>query len=112
MTTAQSIPCRGGNVTASVSSGEAVLMLPTKGQIKVLNEVGTRVWELIDGTRDIETVVETLCREYAVEHDRALADTLAFVSDLVAKSLATLQVDDSMLKDAAQPKPVISGGEA
>lgn len=91
MPTADSIPRRGDDVTASVSAGEAVLMLPARGQIKVLNEVGTRVWELIDGNRSIDQVVAVICKEYDVDPDRALSDTLAFIDELVAKRLATLE---------------------
>jgi hypothetical protein len=32
---------------------EAVVVLPDKGEVKVLNEVGAQIWALADGTRSV-----------------------------------------------------------
>jgi hypothetical protein len=96
MPTPDHIPKKGSNILARVTAGEAVLALPTQGQIKVLNAVGTRVWELIDGQRTIDELARLVCLEYAVESRRALDDTLAFISDLAGMRIVTLQTADSL----------------
>ena len=74
-------------VTASRSGEQTVLVLPALGQIKVLNEVGMRVWELLDGSRNTEQVIGVICAEYDVAPDKARVDVLAFLTELRAKGL-------------------------
>lgn len=85
------VPVRVPTVTTTSSGEEAVLVLPTLGQIKVLNEVGARVWELLDGARRVADVVTVICAEYEVDGDRAAADTLVFLAELQAKGLLLLK---------------------
>jgi len=99
------VPVRNANVVTgdetALTAGETVLVLPERGQVKVLNEVGARVWALVDGSRDIAAIIDAVCDEYEVERERAEADTLIFVADLEAKGLVSL---------AAVPRP--AGGPA
>lgn len=78
---------RAPAVIASRSDEEAVLVLPALGQIKVLNEVGMRVWELLDGNRSAAQVIATIAAEYEVAPARAEADVLVFLAELRAKGL-------------------------
>ena len=72
------------------ADGEAVVVLPDKGQFKVLNEVGARVWALADGTRSVSQIAQAICAEYEVTPDIALRDVRAFIEALVNKgALAT-----------------------
>ena len=75
---------------------EAVLVLPDKGKVKVLNELGARIWSLIDGKRSIREIALAICGEYEVELEEVEADTLQFVGDLAGREVITL---------SAQPKP-------
>ena len=101
MPTPDQVPRKGSNVTASATAGEAILMLPAQGQIKVLNEVGTRVWDLIDGGLSIHELANAVCREYSVDHQQALADTLAFIGHLASMRLVTLHTADSLVEGPA-----------
>jgi hypothetical protein len=69
---------------------EAVLVLPAQGQVKVLNEVGARIWELADGTRSLRAIAGLLCQEYQVEAAQAEADVLRFVSDLAGRGILSV----------------------
>ena len=69
---------------------EAVIVLPEQGQVKVLNEVGARIWALADGTRTVRDIVDTICTEYEVEPAQAEADTLDFVARLVERGMVSL----------------------
>jgi glycerol-3-phosphate O-acyltransferase len=72
---------------------EAVLVLPEQGQVKVLNEVGARIWALADGTRTVRDIVDTICTEYEVEPAQAEADTLDFVARLVERGMVSLSAE-------------------
>lgn len=80
-------PAPNPTVVGRVVEGEAVLVLPERGEVKVLNEVGARIWELVDGSRTVREIVDTICAEYDVEVAQAESDTLAFVAELESKGI-------------------------
>ena len=69
---------------------EAVIVLPEQGQVKVLNEVGARIWDLADGSRTVRDIVAAICAEYEVEPAQAEGDTLDFVAELVERGVVSL----------------------
>ncbi|NMC13056.1 MAG: PqqD family protein [Chloroflexi bacterium] len=69
---------------------EAVIVLPNKGQVKVLNEVGARIWSLIDGKRCIREIVDEIIKEYQVDDETAERDTVNFIDELTKKSVVQL----------------------
>ncbi len=77
-----SIPIRAEGVINRALDGEAVLIHPQQGRVRVLNSVGARVWELADGTRSIGEIAEQLSAEYDVGLDRVQEDVLIFCGDL------------------------------
>jgi hypothetical protein len=83
----QAYPLPAPGVVSRVIGEEAVLVQPELAKVKVLNEVGARIWSLADGTRTIEQIVALLCSEYQVNSDQALADTLEFISELLERGL-------------------------
>ena len=62
--------------------GEAVLLDMTSEQYFGLNEVGTRIWHLIDSHHDLDSVYRTLAEEYAVEPEQLRRDLDSFVEEL------------------------------
>jgi hypothetical protein len=77
-------------IVGQVLKDEAVLLLPAQGEVKVLNEVGARIWSLTDGTCTIKEIAAVLTAEYAVEQVQAEADTVAFVADLLRRNIVVL----------------------
>ncbi len=49
-----------------------------------LNEVGARVYELIDGKRPVRDIVNVIVSEFDVTGDEARADVLEFIEQLLA----------------------------
>ncbi len=47
-----------------------------------LNELGTRIWNLIEPKRSVEEIVQAVCREYDVTPEQARQDTTAFLAEL------------------------------
>jgi hypothetical protein len=86
----KSCPVPHAQVAARVVDGAAVIVLADAGEVNVLNPVGTRVWELLDGTRSVEQIAGVIAREYAVSADDASRDVLAFVEELRAAQALTL----------------------
>jgi hypothetical protein len=67
-----------------------VLLLPIREKvgdlesIYALNEVGARVWELLDGRRSVADLRDSIVAEFDVSPDRAEADILEFLGKLEA----------------------------
>jgi hypothetical protein len=82
MTNLDSVPCRVEGVMGRVVDGEAVLVLPMKGKVKVLNEVGAFIWSKVDGVNTVRAISNSVCAEYDVDQSEAEKDTLTFLTDL------------------------------
>ncbi len=81
------VPTHHVAATSRIIDGEAVLIHTEHNYVHMLNEVGTRVWELSDGTRTIAQIVEVLLSEYDVEEDEAQRTVRGFVQELRQKDL-------------------------
>lgn len=61
--------------------------------IYVLNKVGARVWELLDGRRGIEEIINIISSEYDIMFEEAERDVKEFFKDL--ESVGALKTVDS-----------------
>ncbi len=73
-----------------VVDDEALLIHLQSGNYFSLNDVGTRIWEHLDGVQTIADVAEALALEYDVSLEQAQADTLQLVDALVQENLAVV----------------------
>ena len=84
--------CRKGEYVSRVIAGETIVV-PIRGQvgdlesIYNLNEVGSVIWEAMDGQTPITRMVEAVCREFDVTPEQAEEDTLDFLKGLEAAGL-------------------------
>jgi hypothetical protein len=53
---------------AATRAGETVLLDPVRGRYHTLNDVGTRVWELLADGTTLEAIAGTIRTEYDVPH--------------------------------------------
>jgi hypothetical protein len=67
--------------------GEAVLLETVTGRYYGLNEVGTRMWSLLQLHGEIEAVCRALLTEYDAPEARLRDDLLRFVDSLAASGL-------------------------
>lgn len=85
-------------VTREVA-GETIIV-PIRGNvgdlnsIYTLNEVGTKIWELIDGKGSVEQIVEAICDAYEVTPEEAEKDTIDFLNTLKISGLIRLNIED------------------
>ena len=81
-----------GEYVARVIAGETIVV-PIRGQvgdlesIYNLNDVGSVIWELVDGETPVSLMVEAVCREFDVTPEQAEADTLDFLKRMEAAGL-------------------------
>ncbi|MCX7706803.1 MAG: PqqD family protein [Anaerolineae bacterium] len=85
------IPVHAPGVISRLMDGEAVLVHPAQGKVRVLNRVGARIWELVDGSRDLAAVAEAIAAEYDISPERAQADVSAFCEDLVSRGVMVVR---------------------
>lgn len=80
-------PIHHPQTASRVFSGEAVIITPAENKVRMLNPVGSRIWELADGTRTIAQIVDVLTDEYDVDPLRAQETTLDLLNTLADKNL-------------------------
>jgi hypothetical protein len=73
-----------------VIDGEAVLILADDSQINVLNRVGSRVFELADGSRSVAEIVKTITAEFEVDFAQAQRDVIDFLMELAEQNVMVL----------------------
>ena len=81
------IPRRHPDAVFRVVEGKGVVVLPGVGEVQVLNAVGARIWELMDGTRSAAEIAGVVAREFEVPEATATSDTLEFIETLRAQKM-------------------------
>ena len=73
--------------------GEMVIMNAHTGQYFGLNEVSTRIWQIIEGKSNLQDIIDILLKEYDVDKKQCEEET----SKLVARmcQLRMLKIIDS-----------------
>ena len=77
------VPTPHPQVAATVVDGQAVIVMADTGQVTVLNDVGTRIWQLSDGQRSVGEIVQVIIAEYDVPAEVAWQDTQTFLDRLL-----------------------------
>ncbi len=72
-----------------VIEGEAVILSVDTKVLRGLNPSGSRIWELIDGQRSLDEIVDVIVKEFEVEPPHAAQDVRSFVQELLDKGLVT-----------------------
>ena len=84
-------PNKHPRTASRLVDGEAVIVLPEENVVKVLNAVGSRVWELADGTRTVREIATTIYDEYDVSHEQAEKEVIEFVTELIRDEMMTVE---------------------
>ena len=77
-------------------SGETVLLSLETERYYGLNQVGTRMWELLAESGDVQTVFQKLLEEFEVDESTLRSDLTELIEDLV---------DDGLLSVEPEPSP-------
>jgi hypothetical protein len=81
------IPAKTSTTASRLIAGEAVILSLDTKILRGLNAVGSRVWDLIDGKRTVEEIVDVIVAEFDVTRAEAAADVASFVGQLIDKGL-------------------------
>jgi hypothetical protein len=81
-------------VLAEDLDGKAAIVDPEGKELITLNLVGSLVWNLLDGRRDVDAVVSAVVEECApVEHRTVEVDVRAFLAELTTLHLIVASED-------------------
>lgn len=85
------IPNKSPQTASRIIDNEAVIIVPEYSEVKVLNEVGSRIWELLDGNKDIQTIAYIISDEFEAPLDKIIEDVKDFIEELSKKKIAELK---------------------
>lgn len=85
------VPIPDPRIISKIVEGEAILIHPSQGKVRVLNQVGARIWELLDGVRNGKQIIQIIVEEYAVGYEVIQEDYLKFVESLQQAGLITIK---------------------
>lgn len=79
------------DVISQEVSGETVLLDLQSENYFGLDEVGTRIWQLIKETDDLQVIYKTLLSEYEVSEERLLRDLDNLLGEIAGLGLVRLE---------------------
>jgi hypothetical protein len=85
------IPVAPDRIICRLTDDGAVLVSPEAGDLRVLNQVGATIWQLLDGSHDIAALEAELVRRYGIPSRQARADLEAFLRELDSRNLLSWQ---------------------
>lgn len=87
MTDLKTVVSRSGNMVARKTGNEYVI-IPVSNNIAdmdsvfTINETGAFLWEIIDGERNVEDLINVLVDEYEIDYQTALNDVSEFLEQM------------------------------
>ena len=83
----EKIPVKFPDTAQQIIVGEAVIITPGQMMVHVLHTVGSRIWDLADGERNIRVIARILTEEFDVSYRTAFKDTIKFTKDSAEKEI-------------------------
>ena len=83
-------PKRSDKTASRVIDNEAVIVIPQEGLVRILNEVGSRIWQLSDGKCTVGKIINIISSEFNVPEEEAKEDTENFIKELKNKEMMIL----------------------
>jgi len=78
---------RSAGVASRRIAGRLFLVTPDEGRVTLLNEVGSRVWDLLDGDHSTADIVTAITREFETGPETARTDVESFLTTLETRGL-------------------------
>jgi methyltransferase-like protein len=83
----KSVPAHSSSIVTKKTGNEYVLVPVTNNiadmdSVFTLNETGAFIWELIDGKKSVEDLIEAVIKEYDVDSITATTDVFSFINNL------------------------------
>ena len=77
------VPALHPQVATRSIEGQALVVLADAGEVAILNESGTLLWEMVDGQHTVAELAATLASEYGLGKVDAEQDTIEFLETLL-----------------------------
>jgi len=77
-----------------------------------LDEIGSDVWEMCDGTRTVEAIARSICDKYRLNRRQAETSVVAYLKSLHERNLVALTVKTAAASASATTRPAASSGAA
>ncbi len=81
------VPVQAEGLTIRQIGNETIILTEEGEELHTLDETGTFVWQAIDGKKTLSRILDLICVEYEVTHDRAKDDLVVFVEALKGKGI-------------------------
>src|SRR5436853_140605 len=78
---------RGPSVQWQKIEGAVILIDPRESKAIHFNELGTKIWEELDGKKNVEGIIQNLRKIYAAEEKLIRKDSLKFLKRLLELEL-------------------------
>jgi len=83
----KSVPARSPSIVTRKTGNEYVLVPVTNNiadmtSVYTLNETGAFIWELIDGKKSVEEIIEAVIDKYDVDPEKATKDVFSLIDDM------------------------------
>lgn len=78
----ESVIVQNKNMDVSDLNGEMVMMNLEKGEYFVLNDTGSRIWNIISEPKTIKQIVSELLEEYSIDDDICRDNVLEYLGKL------------------------------
>jgi hypothetical protein len=89
--TLQTIVHRNPSLVSSNLDGEIVMMSIENGEYYGIDEIGSRIWELLELPISVNELIGILLDEFDAEKPECQSDTLEFLNELLSKNLILLE---------------------
>ena len=94
MVKATAIPSRHHSSATRVIDGQAVIAIANTAMVQIVNDVGTRVWSLIDGGKTVAEIVSAVREQLEAEGYVSIppdldGDVEIFLEELSAQGMIT-----------------------
>lgn len=87
----QSVVAVRSDLLWSDVGGEVVIMEVDSGRYFNLDDIGSRIWRQIETPTDVASLCEALQQRHAAPLDKIRSDVIAFLDQMLEKSLIRLQ---------------------
>jgi len=84
------VPKRSERTASRLVNGEAVVVSPEEGIVRILDEIGSRVWALMDGNISVLDISKIIAGEYNAFRDEVERDVAEFILELESKGMVVL----------------------
>jgi len=87
MIKSDSIIKKNHEILASDIDGETVMMSIENGKYYGMDEIGSRIWGLINGENTPATIIDKLLKEFDVSREECMTDVMDFLEELKKNEL-------------------------